>query len=66
MGLQLVAKARQIVEQLGVNSLRGLTDGSWKRRYNINQLKVSDELGDVHVETVVSWMDILKITTYGT
>ena len=60
-GPQLIEKARQIAEQLGVANFKG-TNGwieKWKKRYNIKQMNVCVESGDVQGETVSSWMERL-------
>ena len=60
-GPQLIEKARQIAEQLGVENFKG-THGwidKWKKRYNIKQMNVCGESGDVQGETVSSWMERL-------
>ena len=54
-------KAREIAEQLGKPDFKG-TNGwleKWKRRYNIKQVTVCGESGDVRGETVESWKEQL-------
>ena len=61
MGPQLVEKAGQIAQQLGKSSFKGSNGWleKWKKRYNLKQLKISGESGDVRGETVDSWKERL-------
>ena len=60
-GPQLSEKAREIAERMGKLSFkasRGWLE-KWKKRYNIKQLKVCGESGDVRGDTVDSWKERL-------
>ena len=60
-GCQLIEKARQIAKHLGVENFKGTN--RWiekgKKRYNIKQMNVCGESGDIQGETVSSWMERL-------
>ena len=60
-GPQLTEKAKEIAEKLGKSNFtgsRGWLD-KWKKRYNVKNLKVCGESGDVSGETVQSWKERL-------
>ena len=60
-GPQLIKKAKEIAERLGKSNFKGsrsLLD-KWKLQYNIKQVKVCGESGDVHSETIDSWKEKL-------
>ena len=51
--------ARQISQQLGVANFKG-TKGwleKWKKCYNVKQMAICRESGDVHEQTVMSWKE---------
>ena len=56
MGPQLAEKARQIATCLGKHDFKGSNGWleKWKKRYNIKQLRISGESGDVQGSTVDS------------
>ena len=58
-GPQLVVKAKEIAERLGRGEFKGSNGWleKWKRKYNIKQLTVSGESGDVSGATVDSWKE---------
>ena len=60
-GPQLIKKAKEIAERLGIvdfQGSRGWLD-KWKQRFNIKQMKVCGESGDVQGETIDSWKERL-------
>ncbi len=61
MGPQLIEKARQIAEHLGHSEFKGSNGwlDKWKKRFNIRQMKISGESGDVSGPTVESWKERL-------
>jgi len=61
MGPQLIEKAKQIATSLGKDEFKGSNGWleKWKKRYNIKQLKISGESGDVQGPTVDSWKERL-------
>ena len=61
MGPQLAEKARQIATCLGKHDFKGSNGWleKWKKRYNIKQLRISGESGDVQGPTVDSWRERL-------
>ena len=66
-GPELSEKAKQIAERLGKSHFkasRGWLD-KWKKRYNIKQLKICGESGDVRGETVESWKERLPEIVHG-
>ena len=66
-GALLKEEARLIAEKLGETSFKG-TDGwfaKWKQRYNLTQMNVACEEGDVNQETVESWNERVKELTTG-
>ena len=56
MGPQLVEKAKQIASSLGKHDFKGSNGWlqKWKHRYNIKQLRINGESGDVEGSTVDS------------
>lgn len=60
-GPQLREKAKQIAEHLGKSGFKGSRGwlDKWKKRYNVKQLRVCGESGDVRGETVDSWKERL-------
>ena len=67
MGPQLIEKAKQIATCLGKDEFKGSNGWleKWKKRYNIKQLKISGESGDVQGPTVDSWKERLPELTAG-
>ena len=61
MGPQLIEKAKQIASSLGKQKFMGS-----KRKYNIKELRISGESGDVEGPTVDSWSEQLPelVTVY--
>ena len=61
MGPQLIEKAKQIVKCLGKDDFKGSNGWleKWKKRFNIKQLRISGESGDVQGPTVDSWKERL-------
>ena len=60
-GPQLIEKAKEIAERLGIvdfQGSRGWLD-KWKQWFNIKQMKVGGESGDVQGETIDSWKERL-------
>ena len=66
-GPQLVVKAKEIAERLGRGEFKGSNGWleKWKRKYNIKQLTVSGESGDVSGATVDSWKEQLPEVLQG-
>lgn len=60
-GPELVEKAKEIAEKLGKPEFKGSRGwlDKWKKRYNVKQLKICGESGDVQGETVESWKERL-------
>ena len=60
-GPQLIEKAKEITERLGKSNFKGSRGWleKWKLRYNIKQVKICGESGDVHGETIDSWKEKL-------
>ena len=60
-GPVLIEKAKEIAEQLGISDFKGSRGwlDKWKLRYNIKQVKVCGESGDVHGVTIDSWKERL-------
>ena len=61
MGPQLIEKAKQIDSSLGKQKFtrsNGWLE-KWKRKYNIKELRISGESGDVEGPTVDSWLERL-------
>ena len=61
MGPQLIEKAKQIATCLGKHEFKGSNGWleKWKKRYNIKQLQINGESGDVQGPTVDSWKERL-------
>lgn len=60
----MMERGRQIPQQLGITNFKG-TNGwleKWKMRYNVKQIAICGESGDVQEETVVSLIERLKKT----
>ena len=55
-GPQLIAKAKEIATRLGIE---GSSDclTKWKGRYNVKNIQVCGESGDVSGETISSWKE---------
>ena len=60
-GPQLTEKAREIASHLGRPNFKGSNGWlqKWKVRYNIKEVTVSGESGDVRLDTVESWKERL-------
>ena len=60
-GAQLTEKAKEIAERFGKTEFKGSRGwlDKWKKRYNVKQLKISGESGDVRGDTVDSWKERL-------
>ena len=60
-GPELIEKAKEIAERLGKSNFKGSRGwlDKWKARFNIKQVKVCGESGDVRGETVDSWKERL-------
>lgn len=61
IGPQLIEMTKQIAKVLGKDDFKGSNAWleKWKKRYNIKQLQVSGESGDVQGPTVDSWKERL-------
>ena len=59
---QLIVKAKVIAAQLSKPNFKGSNGWfeKWKKKYNIRQVAVCGESGDVHGETVDSWKERLQ------
>ena len=66
-GPQLTEKAREIASRLGKPNFKGSNGWlqKWKMRYNIKQVAVSGESGDVRLDTVESWKERLPELLHG-
>ena len=60
-GPELMEKAKEIAEKLGISDFKGSQGwlDKWKKRYNVKQLKICGESGDVQGETIDSWKERL-------
>ena len=58
-GPELIDKAKEIAERLGKFNFKGSRGwlDKWKARFNIKQVKVCGESGDVRGETIDSWKE---------
>ena len=56
---QLAEKAKEIATVLGKSDFKASNGwlGKWKKRYNIRQITISGESGDVAGETLESWKE---------
>ena len=54
-------KAKEISEKLGKSDFKGSRGwlDKWKKTYNVKQLKICGESGDVQGETIDSWKERL-------
>ena len=59
--IQLVLKAKEIADRLNVHEFKGSNGWleKWKLRYNIRQMTICGESGDVSGDTVTSWKERL-------
>ena len=57
-GPQLIEKAKEIVSKPNFKGSNGWLE-KWMKKYNIKQVAVCGETGDVHCETVDSWKERL-------
>lgn len=66
-GPELTKKAKEIAEKLGKPDFKGSQGwlDKWKKRYNVKQLKICGESGDVRGETVESWKERLPEIVQG-
>ena len=66
-GPKLIEKAKEIAERLGKTNFKGSRGwlDKWKLRYNIKQVKVCGESGDVRGETIDSWKERLPEILHG-
>ena len=60
-GPQLCEKAKQIADQLSIQEFKASNGWleKWKARYNIKQMRISGESGDVSGQTIESWKERL-------
>lgn len=60
-GTQLILKAKEIANRIDVHKLKGSNGWleKWKLRYNIRQMTICRECGDVSGDTVTSWKERL-------
>ena len=63
----MTEKAKEIAEKLGKPDFKGSRGwlDKWKKRYNVKQLKICGESGDVQGETVESWKERLPRIVHG-
>ena len=66
-GPQLIEKGLQIAAKLGITGFKGSNGWleKWKNKYNVKQLKVIGETGDVVCETIDSWKERLPEIVHG-
>ena len=66
-GPQLIEKGLQIATKLGITGFKGSNGWleKWKNKYNVKQLKVIGESGDVVGETIDSWKERLPEIVHG-
>ena len=66
-GNLLIEEARLIAERLGDETFQGRNGwlGKWKQRYNICQMNIAGEEGDVSEEVLESWNERLRELTRG-
>ena len=66
-GVQLTEKAKGIATHLGKFYFHGSNGWlqKWKEHFNVHQMVVSGESGDVHGDTVQSWKDRLPELLHG-
>ena len=66
-GAQLKEKVMEIAERLGKSAFKGSRGwfDKWKKRYNVKQLKINGESGDVWGKTVDSWKERLPEIVQG-
>jgi len=66
-GPELMEKAKEIANKLGVPNFKGSRGwlDKWKKRFNVKQLKISGESGDVEGATVDSWKERLPEIVQG-
>ena len=62
-----VEKAKEIAEKLGKPEFKGSRGwlDKWKKRYNVKQLRICGESGDVQGATVESWKERLPEIVQG-
>ena len=60
-GSELVLKAKEIADRIGVHDFKGSNGWleKWKLRYNIRQMTISGESGGVSGDTITSWKERL-------
>ena len=60
-GTQLILKAKEIANRMDVHEFKGSNGWleKWKLRYNIRQMTICGESGDVSGDTVTSWKERL-------
>ena len=63
----MTEKAKEIAQKLGKPGFKGSRGwlDKWKKRYNVKQLKICGESGDVRGETVESWKERLPEIVQG-
>ena len=66
-GPELIEKAKEIAQKLGKPEFKGSRGwlDKWKKRYNVKQLRICGESGDVQGETVQSWKERLPEIVQG-
>ena len=63
-GPELTEKAKEIAIKLGKPNFKG-SRGKWKKRFNVKELKICGESGDVEGATVESWKEVLPEIVQG-